>query len=225
MAALLARYPSLSYVLPFATFMAFLGLRPYLPFSPLVRGVVWLVVVALVIVAVARPVLDLRLRHPLGTIGVGIGVFLIWIAPDQLIPGYRDLVIFQNGITGRVESTMAVENRNDGLLVALRFARASLLVPIVEELFWRGWLPRWLDRMEDFRAVPLGTFTRYSFLATAALFAVEHGPFWDVGLVAGVVYNWWMIRTRSLGDLIWCHAVTNACLGAWVLAAGQWQYW
>jgi membrane protease YdiL (CAAX protease family) len=48
---------------------------------------------------------------------------------------------------------------------------------------------------------------------------------WDVGLMAGLAYNWWMRRTRSLGDLMLTHAVTNACLSAYVLIEGRWEYW
>ena len=59
----------------------------------------------------------------------------------------------------------------------------------------------------------------------ALLFAAEHGPYWDVGLAAGVIFNLWMVRTKSLGDLILAHAVSNACLGAYVIAAGKWEYW
>ena len=47
---------------------------------------------------------------------------------------------------------------------------------------------RWFIR-PDFEAVRLGTYTRYSFWVTAVLFSAEHGPFWDVGLVAGITYN------------------------------------
>jgi CAAX prenyl protease-like protein len=79
--------------------------------------------------------------------------------------------------------------------------------------------------MDDFRKTPLGHFTRFTFLGTAVLFALEHGPYWEVGLLAGLAYNWWMVRTKSLGDLIWCHGVTNACLSAWVLVTGDWHYW
>ena len=75
------------------------------------------------------------------------------------------------------------------------------LVPVLEELFWRGWLMRWLIR-PDFEAVRLGTYTHYSFWVTAALFAAEHGPYWDVGLLAGIIYNWWMVRTGRLADCI-----------------------
>ena len=60
---------------------------------------------------------------------------------------------------------------------------------------------------------------------SAALFAVEHGPYWDVGLATGILYNWWMVRTKSLGDLILAHGITNACLSLYVVAAGKWEYW
>lgn len=225
MKALLTRYPSLAYVVPFAVFMLFLTITPYVPLSPRAWSVLRVAVMAGVILVFSRSVLDFRLRHPLGTLVIGVLVFAIWILPDQLWPAYRQSVLFHNSVTGTVESTMPVEARTDLLVLSLRFVRAALIVPIVEELFWRAWLYRWLDRTEDFRAVPLGTFTRFSFVATSILFALEHGSFWDVGLAAGVIYSWWMIRTKSLGDLIWCHAVTNACLAAWVLATGQWQYW
>jgi len=59
--------------------------------------------------------------------------------------------------------------------------------------------------------------THYSFWVTAALFAAEHGPYWDVGLLAGILYNWWMVRTGRLADCIVAHAVTNGLLAARVL--------
>ena len=71
----------------------------------------------------------------------------------------------------------------------------------------------------------LGTYARSAFWIVALLFAAEHGPYWDVGLAAGILFNYWMIRTRSLGDLILSHAVANFALCAYVIAAGKWQYW
>ncbi len=63
----------------------------------------------------------------------------------------------------------------------------------------------------------MGQYTPLSFWAVALLFASEHGPYWEVGLIAGVAYNWWMVRTRNLADCILAHAVTNALLAAYVL--------
>ena len=99
-----------------------------------------------------------------------------------------------------------------------------VFVPILEELFWRGWLMRWLISPQ-FEKVPLGAYQAGAFWITAALFASEHGPYWDVGLIAGIAYNWWMVRTRSLGDCILAHAVTNACLCGYVVATRHWEYW
>jgi len=64
-----------------------------------------------------------------------------------------------------------------------------------------------------------------SFGVVALLFASEHGPYWDVGLVAGVLFNLWMIRTKSLGDLMLAHGITNLCLSGYVIVGGKWEYW
>jgi CAAX prenyl protease-like protein len=149
----------------------------------------------------------------------------LWVAPDVFLPSWRDSWLFSNGFTGRIEGVLPEAARGDTLVLVLRCVRAVILVPIIEELFWRAWLPRWVDSREDFRKVPLGQYTLASFWLTALLFASEHGAMWDVGLAAGLLYNWWMRRTRQLGDLILAHAVTNACLSAYVLARGRWEYW
>jgi hypothetical protein len=71
----------------------------------------------------------------------------------------------------------------------------------------------------------LGAWSARAFWVVAVLFAAEHGALWDVGLAAGVLYNGWMVRTKSLCDLILAHGVTNLCLSAYVIFAGKWQYW
>jgi CAAX prenyl protease-like protein len=119
---------------------------------------------------------------------------------------------------------MAEAALRDPLMIALRVSRAIVVVPLVEEVFWRGWLMRWLVR-HDFENVPFGSYTRQSFWITAVLFAAVHGPYWEVGLLAGAVYNGWMVKTRSLADLVLAHAVTNACLAAFVLMTNRWEYW
>ena len=57
--------------------------------------------------------------------------------------------------------------------LAFRVVGAVLVVPVMEELFWRSFLIRWLVN-EDFRSVPVGTFTWSSFLITTAFFGLEH---------------------------------------------------
>lgn len=213
----------LEWTLPFFAFLALLAIGPRLPVSPAVEGAIRFVVLGGLIWLVSWRVLDFRVQRWGGSIAMGIGVFVLWVAPDLVFPEYRAHWLLQNAVTGTVEGTVPEAARTDTLAILFRALRAIVIVPIVEELFWRGWLMRWLVN-PDFRRVPLGTVTRYAFIVTAVLFAVEHGAFWDVGLLAGIAYNWWMIRTRSLGDLIVAHAVTNACLVAYVLASGRWEY-
>jgi len=181
-------------------------------------------ILAIVLWVFSRDVIDLRVRFWLGTLLVGIGVFAIWVAPDLLIPGYRNHWIFQNALTGTIKSSIPDDLRANAVVLIFRTIRAMILVPIIEELFWRAWLLRWLVS-PDFEKVPLGTYTASSMWLSAILFASEHGPYWEVGLLAGLAYNFWMVRTRSLGDCILAHAVTNGVLSLFVIATGRWEYW
>ncbi len=216
---------AIPWVAPFALFMVLLAVLKPLAIPQPWNAVLWIVVLVAALFAFSRDVIELRPKQLLLSTAVGVGVFMFWIAPDALWPGYRSHWLFNNAVVGVPASGLDAAAQGDALTLWLRAARAVLLVPIIEELFWRGWLPRATDSFDDFRLRPLGSFTRLSFWATAILFASEHGSYWDVGLLCGVVYNVWMIRTRSIADLVWAHAVTNGCLSAYVVFGRQWQYW
>jgi hypothetical protein len=204
--------------------MGLLALHSVLPLPDLTDQILRVAVMTAVLWFVARPVIDLRVRHLAATLGIGVAVFAIWIAPDLLIKGYRHFWLFENALMPKAATSLSAGAVLSWPVLALRMVRAVVIVPIVEELFWRAWLMRWIID-QDFEKVPLGKYTAQSFWIVAALFASEHGPYWDVGLVAGIIYNWWMVRTRSLGDLILAHALTNFALSAYVIAFGKWEYW
>jgi len=109
------------------------------------------------------------------------------------------------------------------VFLVFRVVGATLVVPLMEELFWRGFLIRWLVD-EDFKKVPLGLFTRSSFLITVGLFGIEHRE-WLAGLVCGALYNWLYYRRKSLFACVVAHATSNALLAAWVLARSDWKFW
>ena len=218
------RYPSLPYVAPFVAFVGLLALGPLLPLGPRSFATLHLAILAVLLWVLSRGVISLHTPHWLASTLLGVGVFGIWVAPELLVPAWREHWLFSNNLTGRIEKVMPPDWRSDPLILALRCARAAILVPIVEELFWRAWLPRWIDG-RDFRKIPLGQYTLASFWITALLFASEHGSRWDVGLAAGLLYNWWLRRTRKLGDVILAHAVTNACLSAYIILRGKWEFW
>jgi uncharacterized protein len=177
------------------------------------------------ILAVSRVPLRGGASKPVLSILVGIGVFLIWVAPDAIAPWWHRIFLFDNPIMGHPAGNTPPASKSDPVFLSFRIATSAIAVPVLEELFWRGWLMRWMIDSRDFERVPLGTWAPAAFWVTALLFASEHGSYWDVGLAAGIIYNWWMIRTRNLWDCILAHAVTNGILAAYVVAAGQWQYW
>jgi CAAX prenyl protease-like protein len=222
---LLSKYPSLPYVAPFAVFVGFLMLEKFMPGDTGALYPIRVVAVLATIFFFSRSVLDFQVKNALGSILLGVAVFVIWIGPDVLWPNYRGHWLFSNSITGSVNSSVPAGVRTSFSFILFRSFGCVVMVPVLEELFWRGWLTRWLIDGNDFRRVPLGAYSTLSFWIGSAMFASEHGPFWDVGLVAGVAYNWWMCRTKSLADCTLTHAVTNGCLSIYVLGAGAWQYW
>jgi uncharacterized protein len=177
-----------------------------------------------VILIFSRAPLRGRPSKPLLSILVGVAVFVIWVAPDVIAPSWHHSIIFDNAIVGHPAGNTPPSSKNDAVFLFFRIAISVIAVPVLEELFWRGWLMRWLID-NHFEKIPLGTYAPASFWLVALLFASEHGSFWDVGLLAGIVFNWWMLRTRNLWDCILAHAVTNGILAAYVIGAGQWQYW
>jgi CAAX prenyl protease-like protein len=217
------RYPSLGYVAPFATVLLLLS-------APKPQSLIyweWPIQVLLVVLVcfLTWPrEASLRPAHWLLSIVIGILTFVLWIAPEVINPTYRHFLLFSNGIVGHVGSSLQAEALKSNWVLVWRTLRAATVVPVAEELFWRAWLMRWLVN-NDFQKVPLGAYSALAFWITALLFGAEHGPYWDVGLLTGIIYNFWMIRSKSLGDCILVHAVTNLVLSLYVIKYGQWQYW
>ncbi len=215
------QYPSIPYILPFLVFIGMLAIQPVLSIPVWLRFAISMAA----ILAVSLPALRGAPSKPLLSILIGIAVFVVWVAPDVIAPAWHHGILFDNSLIGHPAGNTPPASKSDPVFLLFRIAISVVAVPILEELFWRAWLMRWIIDSKDFERIPLGTFAPAAFWLTAILFASEHGSFWDVGLLAGIIYNWWMIRTRNLWDCILAHAVTNGALAAYVILAGQWQYW
>ena len=220
----LFRHPAIPWVLPFAIFIALLMAQQAMPAQVLVPVWMRLVLPLAAILAFSRPVLRVGPSAPLMSILLGLAVFVIWVGPDAIAPAWRHSFLFDNSIVGHPAGSTPAPAQTDPWFLFLRVAVSVVAVPILEELFWRGWLMRWLAN-RDFTSIPLGTYEVTAFWLVAILFASEHGSFWDVGLLTGIVFNWWMVRTKNLWDCIIAHAVTNGVLAAYVIVGGHWEYW
>jgi len=108
--------------------------------------------------------------------------------------------------------------------ISTRALIASLAVPVVEELAFRGFLMRRLDG-PDFDAL---SFTRVSIkalLISSVLFGLTHGAYWGPGIIAGLLFGAVAMRTGRFGDAVIAHAIANALLAAGVILFGMWQLW
>jgi CAAX prenyl protease-like protein len=146
-------------------------------------------------------------------IAAGVAVLLLWISlnADWMIIGSS------SGYDPRVDG------RIDWPLAVVRILGAALVVPIMEELFWRSFLMRWIEEA-DFQSVDPAQAGLKSFVITIVLFGFEHN-LWLAGVVAGAVYGWLYKRHRTLWSPILSHGVTNGLLGLWVVSTGYWSYW
>jgi uncharacterized protein len=154
-------------------------------------------------------------RELLLAMAIGAAVFVAWIvldAPWMMLgePSARFVPLDAGG-------------HLDWPLVAVRWIGAALVVPVMEELFWRSFLMRWIQHAR-FEGVDPRRIGLKAIVLSTFVFMLAH-TLWLAAVIAGLAYAWLYVRTGSLWPPVVAHAVTNGALGAWVVATGQWQFW
>ena len=145
-----------AYIAPFLVFVGVMTIEKSLSLPRAYGYPLRFVLSLAAIVFLSRGYVSFRPSAPLASIGIGVLVLIIWVAPDQLF-GYRHHWLFENSVTGKAASSLPAELQGNIAFLILRSISSFALVPVLEELFWRGWLMRWLiDR--NFLKVPLGTY-------------------------------------------------------------------
>ncbi|MFZ2650017.1 MAG: CAAX prenyl protease-related protein [Burkholderiaceae bacterium] len=212
---------------PFVLFIALLALRGAAPadgswgFDPRwIYGLAVLLVGTLLWVwrreygelfAQTRP----QLREAMLAVLVGIGVFGLWISLDA--PWMR--------LGEATAGFRPVDSQGHMIwpLVAVRWAGTALMVPVMEELFWRSFLMRWIEAAQ-FEAVDPGRVGLRAVLLSTFAFMLAH-TLWLAAILAGLAYAWLYIRSGRLWSAVIAHAVTNGLLGVWVVLSGNWGFW
>ncbi len=212
--------------MPFAVFILFLALEDHAgawlgeAFDARWLYPIKTALVAAALVALARNYGELR-EPPgnrtwlwLGAPLVGALVFALWI--------HLDFAWLTLGEPSGFDPRDASGNTDWGL-AAFRLAGAALVVPLMEELFWRSFLMRWIDR-HAFLSLSPAAVSLKAMLVSSLVFGFAH-TLWFAGFAAGLAYAWLYRASGSLWTAIVAHAVTNAMLGIWVLQTGNWQFW
>jgi len=147
--------------------------------------------------------------------GAGLGVFGLWIV---LTAPWMQIGTPTAGFV-----PVDAQGRPEWPLIAVRWLGASLLVPVMEELFWRSFVMRWIQQpifegvapqQVGLKAIALSTF----------VFMLVH-TLWLGAIIAGLVYALLYRRSGRLWSAVIAHAVTNGALGIYVVASGRWEFW
>ena len=151
---------------------------------------------------------------------VGIAVFVGWVGVHPFTPWFGgEPEITWNPFTVFGEGTALA-----WMFIVTRVLGSTLVVPYLEEAFYRSFLYRWVED-QDFLRIPIGRFILRSFVITALLFGFAHGGHWLAGVLCGAAYQWLVIRKNRLGDAMTAHAITNLLLGVWIVWKGEWWFW
>ena len=223
------RSPLAAYVVPFVLFMAGLAVvsaakavgGKEAPFF-LARPEFWVYPLQTLACGIALIIFWRRYEFGSGgwlaAIAAGVLALAIWLSPQVLFGAAPRLVGFDPTV---FESDPLLY----WLTVVGRFTRLVIVVPLIEEIFWRGFLMRYLIR-EDFTKVAFGTFHKMSFFGVAVLFMFVHSPAdWPAALLTGILFNAVAVYTKSLAACIAAHAITNLGLGLFIMTTKQWGFW
>ncbi|GAW36099.1 transmembrane exosortase [Roseovarius sp. A-2] len=131
----------------------------------------------------------------------GLGVGVVWIVTAT-----------PTGPTPEAFAGLGV--RAFALWAALRILGTVALVPVIEEMIFRGYVQARIER-----GTPLSRVAAIA--VSAGLFALVHGR-WIEAALAGVVFSLLYMRTGRLADAITAHASANAMIAAVALWRGDW---
>lgn len=212
---------------PFALFIALLGLRGVAPadcswgFDPRWLHPLSTLLCATLLLAWRHDYGELAAqalpswRQALAAVAVGALVFVAWISLDE--PWMR--------LGGATAGFRPIDAGGELLwsLALSRWGGAALVVPLVEELFWRSFVMRWLQAA-NFGALPPRQVAWRAIVLSTFLFMLTH-TLWLAAIVAGLAYALLYVRTGALWTAVIAHAVTNGALGAWVIVTGNWGFW
>ena len=162
---------------------------------------------------------EMRWKISVEAVIVGVLVFGLWVGLDNL---YSKFVKPEPG--WNPHDQFGVGTPIAWFFVFVRIVCGTLIVPPLEEVFYRSFVYRFIVR-PDFQSVPVGEFRWSAFLITSIAFGLVHPQEWLAGILCGFAYQGLVCWKKRLGDAMTAHAITNLLLGLWVIWKGAWSFW
>lgn len=219
----------LAYVLPMAAFLALTWAGNQWAGWFALSYVVKTLAAGILLILLWRHFTQIRWTHwKLGLLFGVIGI-VQWVGMETLLlwlwPAYPRLSAESFDPTTAFASPVVM-----WCWIAVRWIGPVLVVPFMEELFWRDFLWRTISAPNDFKLAQVGEMDWKAIAIVTLLFASVHIQ-WLTAIVWGLMIAWLLVKTRSLGACILMHATTNFLLGGYVLFShfvlghNQWYFW
>jgi CAAX prenyl protease-like protein len=219
----------LPYIVPFLLYLVLTQFPPLYPesFAWLYTAVVVLVGLVTIGLLAGRRLLQPHVQV-LSGVAVGLLGFVLWIGLSHLNLEHRVAAVLPGWLQPKERAAFnpyesLVNPTSRWGFLAVRFAGLVLLVPVAEELFWRGFLLRWLIS-SNWQQQEIGQFTWFSFTGVTLLCALAH-PEWFAAAVYCSLLNGLLYWKRDLWNCVVAHAVSNLVLAIYILATGHWELW
>ncbi len=145
------------------------------------------------------------------SIAVGLGVGILWVATAPKDDAAAELANWLASLPVWAAAAW----------LGCRALGAVVLMPLAEELAFRGYFQRALITRDFWRLEP-GHFTWLSFIATSVLFGLMHQRV-EAAALAGAVFALMLYRTNRLSDAIAAHMAANAVIVGSAILAQQWS--
>lgn len=227
-----ARSPVYARVVPFAVFLILTACQGLLGEASRYWFYLAKTFVGVWLIWVMRPLVsEMRWKLSWEAVAVGVAVFAVWVGVSGEWTTQPSLWL-KLGLGKPLAEPTKLWNPHlqfgEGsvlgwLFIITRIAGSTLVVPPLEEVFYRSFLYRYIAKV-DFQSVSLGQFAWTPFLLTAVIFGFVH-PEWLAGILCGFAYQGLVIWKKRLGDAMTAHAITNLLLGLWVVWKCAWHFW
>jgi CAAX prenyl protease-like protein len=215
-----------AYILPMALFLLLTGIAGYFP-SAYVPAYVLKAVLAAAALVLCWPAYT-KIRWDYWWLGIIVGVVGIvqWVVMQLWLQKTFAGVFLFAPPKDPFNPLEAFDS--DAMLYGFLFARifsATIIVPVMEELFWRDYLWRTVLAPNDFKLASVGEWGWAPVLIVSGAFASVHGHWWLTSIVWGLMIAGLLVYTKSLGACIIAHGVTNLLLAGYVLWTRDWAFW
>ncbi len=169
---------------------------------------------ALSLILLRGKLTDYTIRSPIVACLAGLVVFVIWLALIPRNPNYEAIFVENLYSHG---SFIAL------LWLVFRVLGSSIVVPVAEELAFRGAL--W-DVTEEFLNFDISLTGKkiIALIATSVAFGFLHD---DVvaAIIAGFIYGALRFYDYGKSSPIIAHVVTNSLIALYAIVFGAWTYW